>query len=128
MLLLGGAMLLFAADAVLPRLVPGFPPAGAWLGQLLGAAWLGMAALDWLHRRTLLGGVYGRPVVLANTALYFITAMVLLRAAAGRGVPVALWTVVVPVVLLAGAYGWLLLRGPAERDLAGYRRAQSGGP
>lgn len=115
-LLLGGLALLFAPDVVLPRLVPGFPPEGAWLGQLLAAAWLGLAALNWLSRAVLLGGIYGRPVVLANAAFYFVAAMVLLRAAAGRDVSPAAWIVAVPVVLLAGVYGWLLLRGPLERD------------
>lgn len=128
LLFLGGAALLFAPDAVLPRLVPGFPAGGEWLGQLLAAALLGLAALDWLSRSTLLGGIYGRPVVLANTAFYFIAAMVLLRHAVGRDVPAALWIVAVPVALLAGVYGWLLLRGPAERDLQAYRRSQLGEP
>ena len=124
LLLAGGLALLFAPDVVLPRLVPGFPTGGAWLGQLLAAALLALAALDWLGRAALLGGIYGRPVVLGNLAFYFIAAMVLLRAGAGREVPPALWIVAVPVALLAGVYGWLLLRGPAERDLQAYRGSQ----
>jgi hypothetical protein len=127
LLLLGGLALLFAADALLPRLVPGFPAAGAWLGQLLGAAWLGVAALDWLARGTPLGGIYGRPVVMANAVLHFVSATSLLRAAARDGAPAALWLLAVPTALLAAAYGWLLLRGPLERDLAAHRGARAGG-
>ena len=121
LLLIGGLALLFAPDVVLPRLVPGFPPAGVWLGQLLAAAWLALAALNWLSRSVLLGGIYGRPVVLANAAVHFVGAMVLLRVLAGRAAPAALWVVFVPTALLAGAYGWLLLRGPAERDFQAHR-------
>ena len=123
LLLAGGLTLLFAPDAVLPRLVPGFPPAGAWLGQLLAAALLALAALDWLSRRALLGGIYGRPVVLANAAFYFIAAMSLLRHVLGRDAPVAIRAVAVPVAILAAVYGWLLLRGPAERDFQAHRRS-----
>ena len=123
MLLLGGAALLFGADVVLPRLIPAFPPAGAWLGQLLAAALLAVGALDWLGRSTLLGGIYGRPVVMANAVLYFVAAMVLLKVVTRGGAPAALWLVVVPVVAFAGIYGWLLLRGPIERDLELQRRA-----
>ncbi|MEW5930611.1 MAG: hypothetical protein AB1941_24390 [Gemmatimonadota bacterium] len=126
LLLAGGLTLLFAPDAVLPRLVPGFPPEGAWLGQLLAAALLALAALDWLSRRALLGGIYGRPVVLANVAFYFIAALSLLRHILERGAPVAIWAVAVPVAILAAVYGWLLLRGPAERDFQAHRRSQSG--
>jgi hypothetical protein len=113
-LFLGGAALLFAPDALLPALVPGFPPAAAWLGQLLGAAWLGGAALNWLQRGAVLGGIYGRPVVLANLALYFISALSLLRALLGGAAPPALWLALAPAAALAGAYGALLLRGPFD--------------
>jgi hypothetical protein len=123
-LLLGGMALLFASDVILPRLVPGFPAGGAWLGQLLGAAWIGMAALNWLSRSALLGGIYSRPVVVANAALYFIAAMVLLRLATRGGVSVALALVMVPVVVFAAVYGWLLYRGPVGSDMESYRRAQ----
>ena len=80
-LLVGGLVLPFAPDAVLPAFVPGFPPAAVWLGQLLGAAWLAVAALNWLQRESILGSIYGRPVVLANVALYLISALSLIRAA-----------------------------------------------
>ncbi|MGH8190730.1 MAG: hypothetical protein ACREP2_04725, partial [Rhodanobacteraceae bacterium] len=54
-LFVAGLALLFAPDVVLPAVVPGFPATGAWLGQLLAAAWLGIAALTWLQRRVVLG-------------------------------------------------------------------------
>src|SRR5919107_5264542 len=91
LLALAGLALLFASDVLLPAAVPGFPVAAAWVGQLLGAAWLGVAALNWLQRAAVLGGVYGRPVVLANLALYFVSALSLLRAVADGAAPRALW-------------------------------------
>ena len=113
-LALGGVALLFAPDVILPALVPGFPPDAVWLAQLLAAAWLGVAALDWLQRATLLGGIYGRPVVLANLVLYFVGDLAVLRALREPGAPRALWLFVVPATLLAVAYGALLLRGPFD--------------
>ena len=126
MLLLGGLALLFASDVILPHLVPAFPAAGAWLGQLVGAAWLAVAALDWLSRSALLGGIYGRPVVLTNAMLYFIAAMVLLKVVTRRDAPGALWVLIVPIVLFAAIYCWLLFRGPLERDFDIHRRSQPG--
>ena len=113
-LLFGGAALLFAPDALLPALVSRFPPDAAWLGQLLGAAWLGIAALNWLHRSAVLGGIYGRPVVLANLTLYFISALSLLRALASGAASPGVGVVAGPAVALAVAYGALLLRGPFD--------------
>ena len=91
LLLAAGVVLLFAADAVLPALSPGLPASAAWLGQLLGAAWLGVAALNWLQRNQLLGGIYGRPVVFANLALYLVGALSLLGALRDPAAPRSLW-------------------------------------
>ena len=122
-LFFGGFTLLFAPDAVLPRLVPGFPAGGAWLGQLLAAAWLGVAMLDWTSQHAVLGGIYGRPVVLANAALYFVTATSLARAVS-RGVgSAAVWAILAIAVAFAAVYGWLLYRGPVARDLERQRGA-----
>ena len=124
MLLAGGLALLFASDDLLPRLIPGFPPSGAWLGQLLAAAWLAVAALTWVSRSMLLGGIYGRSVVMANVVLYFVAAMALLRVVTRSGAPSGVVLLLVPSALFAVAYGWLLYRGPFERDVEMHRRAQ----
>ena len=111
-LLLAGLSLLFAPDVILPGLVPGFPPAASWLGQLLGAAWLGLAALNWSHRAAVLGGIYGRPVVFANLVTYVVGALALLKPLQGPATSPALWFLAVSMVVLAIAYGALLFRGP----------------
>ena len=112
----GGIVLLFASDVVLRGLVPGYPAGAAWIGQLLGASWLGLAALNWLNRSSVLGGIYGRPVVCANLTLYFVGMLVVLKAAAGSPSPGALWVIGAVLLLFAVVYGWLLFRGPIERE------------
>ena len=113
---LAGLVLLFASDVILPRLIAGFPPASAWLGQLLAAAWLGVACLNWVSQPALLGGIYGRPVVLTNSALYFIATTSLLKIVVRPDAPAVLWVVTVPMALFAAIYLWLRFRGPFERD------------
>ena len=122
-LLIGGLALLFVPDVILPRLVPGYPREGLWLGQLLAAAWLGLASLDWLSRSALLGGIYGRPVVAANLAVFFVGALALLRAASRDSTSPTSWMLLVPHLAFAGIYGWLLLRGPFESDFRAHRAA-----
>jgi hypothetical protein len=121
LLLVGGLALLFAADDILPRLIPAFPAAGAWLGQLLAAAWLAVAALNWLTRSSLLGGIYGRPVVLTNAVLYLVGAMVLLKIVTRPNASAAIGLLAVPFVLFAAVYVWLLFGGPLERDFETHR-------
>lgn len=114
MLLFGGLAFLFASDVLLPAVIPGFPPAGAWVGQLLGAVWLGVATLNWLQRYAVLGGIYGRPVVAANLVLYVVSALSLFRALLDPGAPRALWLLLAAAAVLATVYGALLLRGPFD--------------
>lgn len=123
-LAVGGLLLLFAPDVFLARFIPGYPPTGAWLAQLLAAAWLGLASLNWIGRGALLGGIYGRPVVAANAVSYFVGATSLLKAAMGPGQPAALWVLAAPLGLFAALYGWLRLRGPFEGDLASHAGRQ----
>ena len=113
-LFLGGIALLFASDVILPSVVPGFPAAASWIGQLLASAWLAVAMLNWSQRSRLIGGIHGRPVVLTNFALYFIGALVLLRAAREPGSAATLWWLATAAALMAVVYGALLVRGPFD--------------
>jgi hypothetical protein len=112
-LLLGGLALLFAPDEILPRLIADFPAGGAWIGQLIAGSWLGVAALNWLTRGSRLGGIYGRPVVLANTVLYFVSAIALLKVAVLPHPGAAVVIAAVVFAIFAALYGWLMFRGPA---------------
>jgi hypothetical protein len=47
--------------------------------QLAGAAWVGLALMNWAARGTLIGGIYGRPIALGNFAHFAIGAIVLLK-------------------------------------------------
>ena len=45
--------------------------------QIAGALYIGFALLNWSAKGTLLGGIYGRPIVLANFTHFAIGAIVL---------------------------------------------------
>lgn len=113
---MAGTALLFASDGVLPALAPGFPGDSTWLGQLVGAGWLAVAVVNWSTRTMVLGGVYGRPVVLMNFFLYATTCLTLWRAAGAGGGLLAAAGV---AGTMAAAYGAVLLRGPFERGPGG---------
>jgi hypothetical protein len=113
-LFLAGLALLFGSDRLLPLLVPGAPPASAWLGQFIAAAWLGVANLNWLSRSALLGGIYGRPVVATNLTLYTVSALGSLKALGAATAPPVVWLVAAPMAAFAVVYGALLLRGPFD--------------
>lgn len=118
----GGMALLFASDELLPRLIPGTPASATVLGQLVAAGWLAVAWLDWSQRHLVIGGIYGRPVVLANLALYMISAFSVGHPAMVAGAPTVLRLLTLLFGALALVYAALLMRGPFGVDTV----AQSG--
>ncbi|MGN2254899.1 hypothetical protein ACFWZ4_16115 [Frateuria sp. GZRe12] len=113
---IGGLALLFGSDELLPRLMPGMPANATVLGQLISAGWLALASLNWNQRRMIVGGIYGRPTVLANLMLYLVSACSLGHPVmAGVASPVMGFLAVLFAVM-AVVYGALLMRGPFGVD------------
>lgn len=114
----GGVALLFASDELLPWLIPGTPASTTVLGQLVAAGWLAVAWLDWSQRHLVIGGIYGRPMVLANLALYMVSAFSVGHPAMVAGAPPVLRLLTLLFGALALVYAALLMRGPFGVDTA----------
>jgi hypothetical protein len=52
---------------------------GILLVQMLGAAYLGFAMLNWMNRENLMGGIYNRPAALGNFFHFTVVALALLK-------------------------------------------------
>lgn len=65
-----GLVLLFGADEVLARAGATPVPLATWLVGLLGGTLVALALMNWFQRQSLLGGIYGRPLVIANTLVF----------------------------------------------------------
>lgn len=63
-----GLPLIFAPAEILTLFGTSPSSGGAWMAQLLGAAIVSLAFLDWLQRYAEVGGILGRPVLIANLA------------------------------------------------------------
>lgn len=111
--------LLFGADTLLPTLSPGFVPGHAWVGQLVASGWFAVAMLNWMSRNTVLGGIFGRPLVLTNLTVYVVTATTLWKAGASTASATAMLVASATAAVMAIAYGWLMMRGPLQTDTTG---------
>jgi len=49
------------------------------MSQLLGALYLGFAIMNWMGKDNLMGGVYGRPIVMGNLMHFVVGAFALLK-------------------------------------------------
>lgn len=100
-----GAALLFAADDVS---VAFMAPAGRLAVQMWGAALLGFAAMDWTARGSVLGGIYGRAVVIGNQTHFTVGVLLLLGHALEPGAaPATFWALGALYVVGAVFFGYL---------------------
>lgn len=106
----------------LPRELLTWAGAPAWqplslLVQLVAALYLGFAALNWMTRHNLIGGIYSRPVAIANL-LHFVTAgLAMTRLLAASPDLSLLWPLTILYALFAGGFGIVLFRHPVPRPI-----------
>ena len=80
--------------------------------QLTGAMAMAWAVVNWLVRGQRIGGIYNRPLALANFMHFFAGAMVLLPVAASGHAGVIEQALVVPYVVFAGWWGAVMFTSP----------------
>ena len=75
------------------------------LVQVLGAAYLGFAMLNWMAKESLIGGIYSRPVSMGNFLHFAVAGIALVKAvvAGERAVAVLVCTAI--YVVFAVAFG-----------------------
>lgn len=112
-----GVALTFAPAEILRSATATPEPATIWFVQALGAALLGLAWMNWLHREMKTGGIYGRTVLLPN--LIFATVAFWDALGAWRRAPdrtLLLW-VAIALGVLSVAFGVRLFgRSPQWKD------------
>lgn len=89
-----------------------FPPL---ILQLLGALYFAFAMLNWMVKTALIGGIYNRPVAVANFTHFLIGGLALIKgASAGKDLPIFIWVVSGIYTVFAISFGVLLFRHPIK--------------
>lgn len=79
--------------------------------QLLGAAMLGFAVMNWTARGSTLGGIYGRAVVAGNQMHFTVGALALIKHGVAAGGSPGFWVVTIVYALGAALFLRLLFYG-----------------
>ncbi len=116
-LLTGSAAFLVALGLVL-NFAPGEAAGAAGIEgatalplQLLGGALFGVGLLNWYSRQAVFGGIYSRPLGLANIVLFVVGSFALGRAALA-GSSAALWVAFACYAVFALGFIWVVFVGP----------------
>lgn len=78
--------------------------AGVLFIQLLGAALFAIGLLNYMGRNAVLGGIYGKPILLANMVFHFIAAIELVRYLFDSNSITILWIPAILYALLAAGF------------------------
>ena len=90
-------------------------PAGTLMIQVIGAMYFGFAMLNWLSKSSLIGGVYNRPIAIANMTHFLMVGITLVKVMMTRNdLPQTFWVVTLIYVIYAILFGWLLFRTPPK--------------
>jgi hypothetical protein len=82
--------------------------------QLLGALYFGFAMMNWTAKGNLIGGIYGRPVAIANLTHFTIGALALLKQISFINIPQVVC--MVTYILFAVAFGAVFFTHPVKNE------------
>lgn len=82
--------------------------------QVLGSLYFAFAMLNWMARANLIGGIYSRPVSIANFTHFFIGSMGLLKAAWHLNTTF-FWIAGIAYFVFAVLFGLVVYTNPAAR-------------
>ncbi len=111
-LVLIGLVLSFLPDEIL---VYFNQPANTFLKtafQVIGALYLGFAMLNWMVKSSRIGGIYNRPVVVANLMHFGVVFIALIKLIVGGLANPAVIALAVVYGLFAIGFGYLLRTSP----------------
>lgn len=108
---LPGLFLLFAPDVAMASLDGPGGAAAVLMGQLAGGMALALAANNWLARGAAIGGIYGRPLLVADLAASLTCGFALVKVG-GPGDTVVPMILGIAFLVLAVAFGRLMFTGP----------------
>ena len=106
LLLVGGAGLFAAREAATWLGAPDAGPTSV-IVQIAASAMLGLAVMNWLSRKTRIGGIYARPLCLANLLFFASSALCVGKAVFAKQLPDSWLALVAGFSALSVAFVWL---------------------
>jgi hypothetical protein len=85
----------------------------SFLIQVLGAMYFAFAMLNWMTRTALIGGIYNKPIAMANFLHFFIAGMAIDKILLANSTqPILLWIIGATYTLFAIVFGLIFFRNP----------------
>ena len=109
-LALAGVLTLFMPDVLLSALGVSVTAQLSVLVQILGALYFSFALMNWTAKDSSIGGIYARPVSLANFGHFFSGTLILVKDALSNKFNLPILLVLIVYVGFACCFYWLVFR------------------
>ena len=107
---LAGVFALFAPDVLLTTQGAAVTGNLSVMIQLMGALYFSFALMNWTAKDSLIGGIYARPVSLANFSHFFAGALLLLKQQLSNEMNLSILTALIVYAVYAAYFYWLVFR------------------
>jgi len=112
-LLAGGIILTFLPQEILRSFGLEATKSLQILVQIIGALYFAFGMLNWMTKASLIGGIYNRPIAVANFSHFFIAGLALIKGLISNpALPGIIWIMGIIYSVFALSYGILLFRHP----------------
>lgn len=113
-----GILLTFMPDAVLGQLTIDINKPTLYLVQILGALYFAFGLLNWMSKTSLIGGIYNRPIVVANLTHFLIAGLALSKGLISNPESsYIIWIVGLTYVVFAVWFGLLMFSKPKTETI-----------
>lgn len=112
-----GMILIFTPDVLINYLELSTNKTTLLLLQILGAFYFAFAMLNWMSKANLTGGIYNRPIVLANLSHFMIAGLSLIKGFFSKpDLPSVMWFLAIFYILYGLMFAILLFRHPIKES------------
>jgi hypothetical protein len=84
--------------------------------QLLAAMFIGFAILNWMNRGVIMGGIYARPLAMANFSHFLIGLITFLKVISAKPHLPGMWVLMIIYFLFASAFGITMFFHPVAAE------------
>jgi hypothetical protein len=108
-----GIILIFVPDVVIGHLNLESNRISILLGQIIGGLYIAFSMLNWMIKGSLIGGIYNRPIAVANFAHFLIVGLSITKLLISNpDLPYMLWGASFIYILFGLLFGIMLFRHP----------------
>ncbi len=87
------------------------------LMQITGSLYFAFAMLNWMSKGSLIGGIYGRPIAIANLTHFVIAGLSLIKGImANSGLSYVIWSIAIVYSIFAILFGIVAFKHPVSKN------------